>query len=329
MRTLVITDLHLNNKIPGLIDAQIKCLYNLIDKEGEYCDRLVIMGDVFMHRSPSATELLALDALLQRAKTWVDMIILIRGNHDSETKADDGITALSVFDRNKCYVVTHKFTDYDYKHVYIAHFENEDTIIEHLRKVPDGFTVFGHFGFHGSLNSSGDRDFGIDLNEFNNDTYLGHIHRFSSRKVGQNSVVCLGTPYTTNFGEAFKTNYYCIIEEDSTPTYKTVDGGPRHVVYTASNLEANLETINDPAFFTFLRVVQEDEHVDIPYDKINVAKVEVVYAPVFDEEHISEYQPEDQVFTITEDIVDQYVEEANTVISKEDLMQGYRQLREA
>ena len=63
MRTLLITDLHLNSKIPGLLDSQVSCFHKILKDENP--DDVIIMGDVFMHRKPTPSELLSFKEILK------------------------------------------------------------------------------------------------------------------------------------------------------------------------------------------------------------------------------------------------------------------------
>jgi len=282
-----------------------------------------------MHRKPSPSELLAFKEILSSVEG--KETVVIRGNHDSETKADDGVTALSVFDSMDVHIVAHTYTNKLKKRVYIPHYENEEHIIHQLEVAPEGYTVFGHFGYAGCLNSVGDADFSLGLRHFGNTTYLGHIHGFLQGQGGLRetgaTVTCLGTPYTTNYGEAFKECFYAILSGDKVE-YKSPLCGPRHLVYDSKDVEANLDTINDPRFTTFLRVMVDADHYPIPYEQLNVHAVDVKYSPVFNEEEISSYQPERDLFTINEMIISDYVDQANSTIPAETLMEGYRLLQD-
>tara|TARA_R110000782_G_scaffold102791_5_gene190180 strand:+ start:14134 stop:15144 length:1011 start_codon:yes stop_codon:yes gene_type:complete len=334
MRTLVIGDIHLDDKTHGLLKAQIECIKDIIRKVE--CYRVIFLGDVFMHRKPSPSVLLALQNILGACE--FKEVVILRGNHDSETKADDGVTALSVFenfDYNQATtrVITHTWIDHENKQVFIPHYESEETIKEALVQVPRGYFVFGHFGYRGCLNSAGDCDSTIRLEDFTSPAILGHIHRFNCDSNGNGGdVVTLGTPYTTNFGEAGKENYYLTFgsekgERKSLQTH-TVKSGPRHLIFNAKDIEANIEEINDPAYFTMLRVQVDADHVPIPYDKLNVASVDVIYNPVFNEEELSTFSPERNLFSINEVIIEDYVDGANSIIPKETLMKGYRELKD-
>ena len=76
-KTLVVTDIHLNNPRPGYLDAQVDHLLSIYDEEVP--DDVVIMGDVFMYRKPSPSVLLGLRRLIAgfACRVWI-----LRGNHD-------------------------------------------------------------------------------------------------------------------------------------------------------------------------------------------------------------------------------------------------------
>ncbi len=283
-----------------------------------------------MYRKPSPSSLLGFKRILEGMGK--SEVVVLRGNHDSETKADDGVTALSLYQKPSVKIITHTWVDKKRKRVFIPHYENEKTIITALEMVPEGFTVFGHFGYSGCLNSAGDADFGIPLSNFTAPTFLGHIHGFREGQGGlpksHTRVVCLGTPYTTNYGESFKDNFYAILDDGGPVEFKKTTFGPRHMIFPVSEVENNLETINDPNYFTFLRVMVGADHYPIPHDKIKVAYLDVKYAPVFNEEEISTYTPDRDLFSINEMIISDYVKSANSVLSTETLMEGYRLLKD-
>ena len=70
------------------------------------------------------------------------------------------------------------------------------------------------------------------------------------------------------------------------------------------------------------------DHHPIPYDKLNVAYVDVKYSPVFNEEEVSTFTSDRDLFSINEMIISDYVEGANSIIPSEDLMKGYRLLKD-
>ena len=142
-----------------------------------------------------------------------------------------------------------------------------------------------------ALNSCGDADFSIGLDNFNTSTYLGHIHRF--RQDGK--VTILGTPYSTNFGESGKVNYYAILE-GTRQTYRPIEFGPRYLMVERGEVEDRLDEINDPNYFTILRVNLSPGDTDPPYEKLSVASIETKFRPAFDEEHLSDFKPKRDLF---------------------------------
>jgi len=335
VKTLIVTDIHLSNARSGYLDEQVACLHRIHDHEKP--DDLIIMGDIFMHRRPTPSVLLGLRRLLAgfNCRVW-----LLRGNHDSETKSDNGITALSLFaDDGKVKVITHTRTIGGW--TFIPHYENEETIKAALAEVPEGNTVFGHFGYNGCLNSTGDHDFNIDLSCFTNRTFLGHIHRFNDRTFENSegvvtNVTILGTPYSINFGDSGRHFYYAIQENSSEWEYKKIDHGLRHIVCDLEDVPSRLDEINHPDHFVHLRVFVDKlddtnsfSLVDDIKSVCNVQQVDIKFRPIVDADtSFSNYNPERSLFAINEAIVDEYVEESGASISKEDLMEGYRLLNE-
>jgi len=315
MRTLLITDLHFSEKPRGLLGAQVSALsYILLN---EKYDEVVIMGDLMMHRKPSPTVLLALKEVVDLCQKGNHPLTIIRGNHDSETKADDGVTALSLLDYH-AKVVTHTWYDPKTKRAFIPHYENEERIKKDLQTVPGGYTVFGHFGYHGALNSAGDADFNLRVSDFTNPSFLGHVHRYVKRE----NVTVLGTPYTTNFGETDKESYYAILDDDEV-VLKSLKSGPRHLLFDYEELHENLDFINDSKWFTMLRVLVDKDSGPIPYSELNVAFLDIKWKPCFDEDQLSNYQPNRSLFTLNEAIIEDYVDSSITSLSKEDIMEGY------
>ena len=338
MRTLVIGDLHFDNKPYGLLDAQKKCVKDIIDLTTKI-DHIIFLGDLIMHRKPSPTVLLALQEAIDYASLKAEVTI-IRGNHDSENKSDDGVTALSLFQKNTCQdtlpnpknrryrvrVVTQTLYDHRTKMVFIPHYEDEERIKKYLSEVPNGYTVFGHFGYRGCLNSAGDADSTLSLSDFQRKTYLGHIHHFKQDGL----VTLLGTPYSTNFGEAGTKGYYLILH-DSEEEFHQIESGPRHIVTTLEEVRGGLEYINDSAWFTLLRInLQPGESAsDIPKD-LNVSYLDIKLLPSFtDEDAISHYTPKRDLFIINDQIIEDYVDNSDVspALTKDILMGGYNLLK--
>ena len=350
MSTLLLTDLHLSNKSfkgTSLLECQTDCLIDIIEEEAP--EEIIIMGDIFMQRKPSPSSLLALDKILNVARTYAHRIVIMRGNHDSETKADDGVTALSLFTRAEgneydglanlggVKIITHTTTEDYMKRVYIPHYEDQSTILQALREVPKGFIIFGHFGFVGCLNSIGDKDFNIPLKEFNNRTYLGHIHKHFTDWNGDHSITVVGTPYTTNFGEEGKSCYYGIDpKNDDNYIFKEVMSGPRHLVINYKDLAENFESykdmINNSKKSTLLRInIEKDDKVDDHLlSQLDLIYLDFRFSPLEESVHQdqSEYQPVRELFSVNDQIIEDYVDKQNTSLDKEEIMWGLDLLKE-
>tara|TARA_R110000782_G_scaffold2410_1_gene9463 strand:- start:1213 stop:2226 length:1014 start_codon:yes stop_codon:yes gene_type:complete len=329
VKTLIIGDLHFDNKPMGMLDAQKEAIKKIC-KDNMDCDKVIFLGDLMMHRNPRPTVLLALKELMDEVSKDKEVYIL-RGNHDSVTKADDGVTALSLLESSKVKVITQTWYDNKNKWAFIPHYEDEEKIKQDLAGVPKGYTVFGHFGYYGVLNSAGDADFSLSLSDFRNPTILGHIH-----KEGRNgNVTVLGTPYSTNFGEAGKDCFYGILREDGLEKMPSL-GGPRHLVVDYDNVEDNLDWINqdtEPHHYTLLRInintIDEDQdRIAELCDKIKVGSLEIKYKPLLDEK--DEFETDGRVFTtaLNDELIDHYINSSKTKINKEELLSGLKLIHE-
>lgn len=323
-KTLIYGDTHLDNPTSEYMEAQISCLLDIYRKENP--DKVIFLGDVYMHRKPTPSVLLGLRKLLDHMScdVWI-----LRGNHDAENKSDNGVTALSVFHRDNISVVSHTQTVNNW--TFIPHYEDEKIIKTALRNVPEGNKVFGHFGYDSCLDTAGVYPSSIRLAEFRNPTYLGHIHRQSSNGF----VEILGTPYTVHFGESGKQCYYGILEDEDFSLHE-VDGGIRHLVYGLDDLERNKDVINDPSYHTLLRVClnkldESNQHnlASEIYKAYDVKKVDIKFNPIMDDKfEVSNYLPDRDLFSINEAIVGEYIQASNASIPEDELLMGYKLLYE-
>lgn len=327
MQALVIGDLHFEDKPRGLMKAQAAAVKQIcVDRCGD-SNQLIFLGDLMMHRNPRPTVLLALKELLDDIVNMGYEIHILRGNHDSVTKADDGVTALSLFESKNIHVYTQYHEDHNNEWVFIPHYEDEQRIKEYLSNAPKGYTVFGHFGYYGVLNSAGDADFNLSISDFKNPTILGHIH-----KAGRNgNVSVLGTPYTTNFGEEGKDCFYGIVSKGNVEKIPSTRG-PRHLVVDYDKVEENLDWLNS-GDFNLIRVnigtldegmskiAETIQSIDAPF-------VEVKYKPLLDDKEV--FVPDDREVTsvMSDDLIDHYINSSNTKINKEDLLKGLKQIHE-
>jgi len=327
MRTLILGDLHISNKNASLREAQENCLKKIYDKEKP--DEVIQLGDFLDFRKPSPEALLTAKSIIDYWKKKSKVIIL-RGNHCASTKADDGVTALSVFDNAQVRIVTHTWFDHKTKRAFIPHYENEEEIIRTLQACPSDYRVFGHFGYFGCLNSVGDHDFNINVNSFRNNSILGHIHRQVERTFisqgEEKSLLILGTPYTTNFGESEKPNYYAVLE-DAGVRLQEIKQGPRHLVVRNKNICSSIKKINNKNYHTLLRIILEAGEPRADLDKIEAASIDIKYSSAFDEENISQYKPSRDLFRVNDVVIEDYINSANSSIDKDKLLGGYNLLK--
>ena len=297
-----------------------------ISFKGVACDNVVFLGDVFDKRSPAPECILDVRSLFQGVKKNV---FILRGNHDSASKADDGITILSLLERNAVFssagsikVITKPTVVGNYH--FIPHYENEKVLSDELARSPKDAIVFGHFGFHGALNNSGDADCDLSVDAFSNLTILGHIHGASET----GNIRVLGTPYTTCFQDIGQ-KFYGIVE-DSTLTYEKLDTGPKHLVLEPQDLDV-LDMYKDR--YTIVRVMVDSTNVtenfiwDLKEKYPHVEEWDIKYRPAYDEEEMSYYES-DSLFSVDDSIIKQYVEQSKTEWSEEQLMSALSELRD-
>ena len=133
VKTLILGDIHISNKDAVLREAQVDCVATIFKTVKP--DEVIQLGDFLDFRKPSPEALLAAKSIIDFWKEKANVVIL-RGNHCASTKADDGVTALSVFESEKVDIITQLEVDHDLRRVYIPHYENEKLITNALRKCP-------------------------------------------------------------------------------------------------------------------------------------------------------------------------------------------------
>jgi len=327
MHTLVIGDLHFIDKPRGMLKAQSDAVIKICSDQVGNCGDVVFLGDLMMHRSPRPTVLLQIKEMLDTLTGMGLQVHILRGNHDSVTKADDGVTALSLFKNKNVEVHVDYYENHTKQWVFIPHYEDEERIKNFLSNAPDGYTVFGHFGYNGVLNSAGDADFNLSISDFKNPTILGHIHK-EGRK---GNVSVLGTPYTTNFGEAGKDCYYGILV-DNKLSKVPCEYGPRHLLIDYDKVEDNIEWLNS-GDYNLVRVnigTLDDNMKDIAEttQKIKAPVVEVKYKPLLDDRDVFETDDRTVSSVLSDELLDHYINSSNTKINKEDLLEGLKLIHE-
>lgn len=328
-KILIIGDTHFIDKYDSYLNFQIKCIKRIIEENNtEY---VVFLGDVSDKRKPSPNVLLAIQDLLKDVEQET---FILRGNHDSNSKSDDGVTYLSLFKSNKVSIIEHTKTinisgdDF----LFIPHYENQERIVKDLANINKQIYSFGHFGYNGVFNSAGDFDFNLPISSFRIPCCLGHIHHH----IKNGLVTVLGTPYSTNFQEAGYNGVVGIIEiEDGECTFKTIPvlHGPRYLTYKFSDLESNKHIIIDQDRYTVLRVLVD------PTDKSNspgliknileeykVAWVDLKF--VTNEANIEGYSPYlGDVPKFDDGLLNRYLANIDLPYDKQDMMDVYQQLK--
>jgi len=318
MKTLVIGDTHFHNSNRELRHEQLKTIRNLYNLD---VNTVIFLGDVFDKRSPSPECLLDV-------KRFFDCVskdtYILRGNHDSATKSDDGLTILSILERpwgGGLISIINSVTRVSYMALghdawFIPHYENEEIIKSALDSAPKGAMVYGHFGFDGSLNNAGDADFSICMDSFNNRTILGHIHTYDRK----GDVTILGTPYSTCFQDMGQ-KYYGVVSEKGLEVFP-FDEGPIHLVLTTRNLDT-LTEYKDRYIIARILFDRDDVTFSV-YDLKKkypwVKEWDIKFQPTYDEEQLSGYKSSVELFQINDQIIDDYIEQAHTAWSKKELM---------
>jgi DNA repair exonuclease SbcCD nuclease subunit len=345
-KTLIIGDCHFQNLYPSLnyLQKQFHTIYQILEIEKPR--NIIFLGDIFHFRKPdpeTVIEVYRFFSKLGISLPGLSTIYLMRGNHDTASKTDEAIvTMLNIFDSKHTWSkikvierpVSYMFGENCFN--FIPHYDDENIILSHLQNIVTHHKntfVFGHFGFKGCLNPNGDEDCPLTLDVFKYPTFLGHIHK----KQDEGNVHVVGTPYSTSFSEADNQHRYGIIYKNGTYEFKPITFGIRYLQFDLHSLEANKDFINDPKnYSTILRVylnqILDINSVDLRKKimlEYNVKYVDIKYLPMFDDDTIhSSYSPNNMVFEVTDEIINNYLAEAKTEISKELLLEGLSLLKD-
>ena len=330
-RVVILTDLHLRaDYMPGYLKAQIDTLKKLVNKKPP--DSVVINGDIFHRRNPKGQELLAFRSLLEDLQT--NNIYINRGNHDTVAKDGSTDTTLSLY-KDIATVID------DYRQVrlggvtfdFIPHYESEQKIIKEVKASKNH--IFGHFGYDGCVaNGNYKYDSYLKPSHFpkNKLVFLGHIHKPQQK----NNLYILGTQYSTSFGEANAQKFIhelIIRDGDVEVIKKPIEFGIRHIVSKIDELPLLSSRLRFDSFFTILRLKldyldssTEQALRDDVLEKYNINHLEFAFddiLPKFD----SSYMPSGDVFAIDDDIISKYLNEAETVFSKKELLSALEEIR--
>lgn len=335
IKALVIGDTHFEDGPEGYLESQLSCLDSLISERSP--GMVIFTGDIFHHRKPTPT---CITSVVNYFYKWGSgrEVIIIRGNHDSSSKSDDGNTILNLFSKLNANIYV--ATKFDFVARYnlhlIPHYENEDYIKDYLksyRPTPGSLTI-GHFGFDGCMAVSNDYTFTIKKELLRGPTILGHIHNFSDH----GNVKIIGTPYGTNFGEADRQHYYAEIyfypdlNSWGNLVINTMEKGPRYMVLPYESLEVYKEELLLPGRYTLLRVLlnrfAEDSIPSLKSElmqKFKVNYVDFKFQPIYDKKlssRLSDYDPQSALDSIDSNIIDKYLDEQKSSIPTEELKKG-------
>jgi len=284
MKILVIGDTHFNDKaIDGYIEAQFRSIKKIIFKANPY--KIIFLGDFFDKRNPSVSTIVKCNEFLLNNCNGAE-IVIIRGNHDSDSKSNDNLSILEVFNnevnrlRSIC-IPTSLYAHNNINLAFLPHYEGSDNILKELNKLytllghtpgwGDKTILFGHFGYKGCMNTMDIADFDIDPSVFKTRTVLGHIHKY---KKENDRLTVLGTPYTTYFGEAYKKSYYGVIDTKNSLDMEIheVPYGLYHVIATIEELDEIKYILSAKDCYPLLRVLVDpkDKNIDLTSVKKNI-----------------------------------------------------------
>lgn len=333
-KCLVIGDTHYDTKCEGYLENQVQSTIKIVEQHKP--THIVFLGDIYHHRKPTPEVVVAVHKMFQKLALipGLRLMYVLRGNHDSQNRNDDGLTALETlsYPGSKVRIVQQTYTDSDLNFLLIPHYEDEQRIKRHLAGANESSIAFGHFSYTpGHLGIHG-FDSDLALKDFHCRTILGHIHKY----LEDGHVTILGTPWKTNYGESDNENYVGVLEETLSgwgPLNKFKVGfGPRFYEAPYDSLEAMASEISDPNYFTLLRVSIDKFSDDPPSllradiaNKFKVAHVDLRFQPVYDEtlnDRLSGYDPNVPLTVIDSDIIGKYIEEQCSTIPKGRLEEG-------
>ncbi len=334
-KCLVIGDTHYDTKCEGYLQNQVDSTIRIGSEQKPTI--VVFLGDIFHHRKPTPEVIVAVHKMFQKLSLIpsLKLMYVLRGNHDSQNRNDDGLTALETlcYPGSKVRLVQQTVVDTDLNFLLIPHYEDEETIKEHLSRGSDELTIaFGHFSY--CPDHLGIRGFDSDLKleDFKCRTILGHIHKY----VEDKHVTILGTPWSTNYGEADNEHFVGVMEETTHgwgPLNKfKVTCGPRFYEAPYDALDAMADEISDTKYFTLLRVTLDKFSDDPPsllrgdiLNKFKVAHVDLKFQPIYDDtlnDRLSGYDPNVPLTVIDADIIKKYIAEQSSTIPHELLENG-------
>ena len=143
----------------------------------------------------------------------------------------------------------------------------------------------------------------------------------------------LGTPYTTNFTEAGKDNYYAILDGEDVE-FKSPTSGPKHIVIDRDSFDE--KELLESGYFKIVRVcvgnlLDNENHLIARefLDKYPIDCLEIRYIPPVDEGGENFYDPKTQLFNLSRDMLSDYVDNSTVNIEKDYLLSGLNLIDDA
>ena len=259
-------------------------------------------------------------------------IHILRGNHDSNDKSDDGVTYLKLFESRRVKIYNHikdvKIQGRNFS--FIPHYENEEVIIKKYTMLPPETIAFGHFGYIGCINGVPDYAFSISPRDISCFSIIGHIHR--NNRSGLINVV--GTPYPIGF---YDSELNCgtlgvltFDESHEELDFIDINGGPRFVTKHSSQLQDLKLSENT---YNVVRVLLDSDSDKYTPDLIKelISKYPIKWVDIRVVPKVDSIPKEQSGISIKQimdkSILDQYLEKVDLPFSREDLMKVYTYIK--
>lgn len=209
------TDWHLKRDNLEEVTSLIKQQCELANKLG--VSTLFCLGDTFDSRkSQELSVMTAFKNILSIAQEHGLKLVVFPGNHDKVNYASD-YSFLDPFQYHPAIEIhsdVYLTEKYGFPAAFVPFWE-ESLLEEKLKAVPDGYTVFSHFGTNASINNDGSTHHSVlsisSLKRFKT-VYLGHFHNAHSPAKNVHHVPSIKQ---NNYGEDSRKGFTVIMEDGS------------------------------------------------------------------------------------------------------------------
>lgn len=325
VNTLILGDVHLNNKIPGYLDFQVESLKRIIRREYGL-NYVTFLGDIFDRRNPHTEELLAFKKVLDSFP--YHQFSLIRGNHDTFRKNESTESALSLYESNHVKVYSDFYLDGRTKIAYIPHYAEEDKLKRFVQSVPEDFLILGHFSIVECKFATDVRE--LSCKDFKAKAILGHLHS----PLEYEKVTYLGSLFSSSFADANLDNRYCILNKDGKISKKKVGCGIKHLSLDYGEIDWDSKIFKDKKFFVLLRAFLKKLDSDVDYKEVvekmkglNLPYFDIKFYPTFNVKDIKKLRTEKGLFSLTDEVINNFIDSVSSEFSKEELLQLFNELK--